>query len=81
MRKMLSAAFSTRTLSEQEGIVTKAVDQFMECLGSGGTQPEGLNMTKWYEMVAFDSLGDMAFGESFHSLEAGKAPILVSLVS
>ncbi|KAK1976432.1 cytochrome P450 [Colletotrichum cereale] len=57
MRKMLSAAFSTRVLMDQEDIITKAVDQFIVRLGMDGAQPKGLNMTKWYEMVAFDSLG------------------------
>lgn len=72
MRKMLSAAFSTRVLMEQEDIITKAVDQFVTRLGTDGAQTNGLNMTKWYEMVAFDTLGEMAFGESFHSVEAGE---------
>ncbi|KAF4910857.1 Cytochrome P450 monooxygenase BOT4 [Colletotrichum fructicola] len=72
MRKMLSAAFSTRVLTEQEDIITRTVDQFVVRLGTDGAQVNGLNMTKWYEMVAFDSLGEMAFGESFHSVQAGK---------
>ncbi|TEA19177.1 Cytochrome P450 monooxygenase BOT4 [Colletotrichum sidae] len=72
MRKMLSAAFSTRVLMDQEDIIGKVVDQFITRLGADGAQPKGLNMTKWYEMVAFDALGEMAFGESFHSVEAGQ---------
>ncbi|KAL6862465.1 hypothetical protein ACO1O0_002698 [Amphichorda felina] len=27
-------------------------------------------MSKWYEMISFDTLGEMAFGESFHSVKA-----------
>ncbi|TDZ61725.1 Cytochrome P450 monooxygenase BOT4 [Colletotrichum trifolii] len=73
MRKMLSAAFSTRVLMDQEDIIGKVVDQFITRLGADGAQPKGLNMTKWYEMVAFDALGEMAFGESFHSVEAALA--------
>ena len=46
---------------EQEDIITKAVDQFVTRLGMDGAQVDGLNMTKWYEMVAFDTLGEMAF--------------------
>jgi len=72
MRKMLSAAFSTRVLMDQEDIITKAVDQFVTKLGADGAQANGPNMTKWYEMVAFDTLGEMAFGESFHSVEDGE---------
>ena len=29
-------------------------------------------MTVWYEMLAFDILGEMAFGESFHCIEDGR---------
>ncbi|KAL3417255.1 BCL4p [Phlyctema vagabunda] len=31
----------------------------------------GLNMTKWFEMISFDILGEMAFGEGFHCVEDG----------
>lgn len=57
---------------EQEDIITKAVDEFITRLGTDGVQAKGLNMTKWYEMVAFDTVGEMAFGESFHSVHAGE---------
>lgn len=72
MRKMLSAAFSTKMLLDQEDIITKTVDAFVYRLGEDRFRTEGLDMTKWYEMIAFDSLGEMAFGESFHSVKAGK---------
>ncbi|KAM7203151.1 putative cytochrome P450 [Naviculisporaceae sp. PSN 640] len=73
MRKSLSSAFSTKSLSEQEHIVNQTVDKFIDKLGLlGGKESEGLNMTKWYEMVSFDILGEMAFGESFHCLENDK---------
>lgn len=71
MRKMISAAFSTKSLLEQENIVAKEIDEFVERLGKDGANPNGINMTKWYEMVTFDTLGEMAFGESFHSVKQG----------
>ncbi|USP74920.1 cytochrome P450 [Curvularia clavata] len=68
MRRMLSAAFSQRALLEQETMVSGTIDRFVEIIGKKSiTEP--LNMTKWYEMVSFDILGEMAFGESFHSIE------------
>jgi hypothetical protein len=76
MRKNLSAAFSTRALMEQEDIVNNCVDKFVEKIGSmKESTGKGLNMTKWYEMVSFDILGEMAFGESFHAVENGKSLI------
>ncbi|KAF6824735.1 benzoate 4-monooxygenase cytochrome p450 [Colletotrichum plurivorum] len=72
MRKMLSPAFSQRGLLEQEEIISRIVDKFVNIMGEkAGPGSKGLNMTKWYEMNTFDILGEMAFGESFHSLDAG----------
>ncbi|KAF5027086.1 hypothetical protein F66182_798 [Fusarium sp. NRRL 66182] len=72
MKKSLSGAFSTKALTQQEEIVQKCVDGFTRRLGQDGTSKHGLNMTKWFEMIAFDILGEMAFGETFHCIEKGK---------
>jgi hypothetical protein len=71
MRKMLSAAFATKSLVEQEHIISDAVDSFITRIGANEGQAKGLNMTKWFEMVSFDVLGEMAFGQSFDSVKAG----------
>ncbi|KZL72864.1 benzoate 4-monooxygenase cytochrome P450 (BCL4p) [Colletotrichum tofieldiae] len=72
MRKMLNPAFSQRGLLEQEEIISGIIDKFVSILGEkAGPGTKGLNMTKWYEMNSFDILGEMAFGESFHSLDTG----------
>jgi len=75
MKKSLSGAFSTKALGEQESIVQKCVDEFVVEVGrrcEKNGDGKGLNMTKWYEMVSFDILGEMAFGESFRCIENGK---------
>ena len=72
MKAFLSAAFSSKALLEQEAIVARAIDAFMDRVGrDGGPCSAGLNMTKWFEMIAFDILGEMAFGQSFGCVEAG----------
>ena len=72
MRKNLSAAFSTRALLEQEPIINKCVNEFIDKIGKmQESTTKGLNMTKWYEMISFDILGEMAFGESFHAVTNG----------
>lgn len=73
MKKSLSAAFSTKALVQQESIVRRCVDGFVRRLGADGACEKGLNMTKWFEMIAFDILGEMAFGETFHCIENGKS--------
>ncbi|KAM5458304.1 hypothetical protein MaudCBS49596_000217 [Microsporum audouinii] len=69
MRKSLTPAFSTKALAEQESIVQMCIDEFIEKVGEQGTQEKGLDMTKWFEMLAFDILGEMAFGETLHCIQ------------
>lgn len=59
MKKSLSAAFSAKALTEQETIVSQCVDRFVTRVGELGADGHGLDMTKWYEMVAFDVLGEL----------------------
>ncbi|KAI0145606.1 cytochrome P450 [Xylariaceae sp. FL1272] len=81
MRKMLNPAFSQRGLLEQEAIITGVVNKFIRILlEKGGPSSKGLNMTKWFEMNSFDILGEMAFGESFHSLDTGTPHFWADLV-
>ena len=81
MKKNLSNAFSTKALMEQEQLVGKLIDAFIHRIGKdGGPATDGLNMTKWYEMVAFDILGEMAFGESFGCIETGKPHFWADLI-
>lgn len=73
MKSFLSAAFSTKALMEQEEIVAHVVDAFISRIGyDGGPKTQGLNMTKWFEMLAFDILGEMAFGQSFECVQKGE---------
>lgn len=79
MRKMLSAAFSTKSLGAQESIIANSVEEFITRIGVDGACAKGINMSKWYEMISFDTLGEMAFGESFHSVKAGKFRLPLSM--
>ncbi|PSK33975.1 Isotrichodermin C-15 hydroxylase [Elsinoe australis] len=69
MKKNLSAAFSTKALLDQEHIIRKCVDSMVAKVRLRGSAPNGINMTHWAEMVSFDILGEMAFGESFHCVQ------------
>lgn len=76
MKRDLTAAFSTQALYEQEGLISECVDRFVRKIGE---LAEPLNMTKWFEMISFDVLGEMAFGESFRAVENGKVEMLPGL--
>jgi hypothetical protein len=57
MKRSLTSAFSTRALTEQEPVINKCVDEFMDKIGSlKEARERGLDMTHWFEMVAFGSL-------------------------
>ncbi|KAI1128171.1 cytochrome P450 [Nemania abortiva] len=81
MRKMLNPAFSQRGLLEQEEIISGVIDKFVRIIGEkGGPDSKGINMTRWYEMNSFDILGEMAFGESFLSLDTGDLHFWAAIV-
>ncbi|KAJ8113034.1 hypothetical protein ONZ43_g5250 [Nemania bipapillata] len=81
MRKMLNPAFSQRGLLEQEEIITSVIDKFVKIIGEkGGPDSKGINITRWLEMNSFDILGEMAFGESFHSLDTGDLHFWAAIV-
>jgi len=72
MKRSLAAAFSNKALGDQEFIIHDSIDQFLERIENLSSSSGDINLTEWYGMVAFDVLGEMAFGESFGSIQDGK---------
>jgi hypothetical protein len=72
-KKSLAAAFSTKALTAQEHVVQRCFDDFITKLGPASQKMglQGINVVSWFEMVTFDILGEMAFGESFGCIENG----------
>ncbi|KAI3322259.1 cytochrome P450 [Xylariaceae sp. AK1471] len=70
MRRHLAHAFSDHSLSEQEAIVAETVDKFIRLAGRRGARPEGFDMGKGLEMMTFDIIGDLAFGETFGGVDS-----------
>lgn len=77
MKKSLSPAFSTKALMEQEEIIQRCVDGFVDKVGHESKRERGINVSDWYEMIAFDILGEMAFGETFHCVENGSIRLII----
>jgi cytochrome P450 len=72
MRRLLAHAFSNTSLHEQEDTVAKTVDRLIQVIGEQGGEPgAAVNIGKAYEMMAFDIIGDLAFGETFQALGNG----------
>jgi len=71
MKRKLSHGFSAKALSEQEDIVHSYLDKFIRQMNVHAAGPKGDEMVKWYNFFTFDVIGDLAFGESFGSLNDG----------
>ncbi|KAL2822604.1 benzoate 4-monooxygenase cytochrome P450 [Aspergillus granulosus] len=67
MRRYLAHAFSDHSLTEQEPLIARTIDRFMEQTGIKGA--EGFDIGKGFEMMTFDIIGDLAFGETFRGVE------------
>lgn len=79
MRKLLSHAFSDSALRQQEDILNKYFNLLISGLSSRITKSEDnttasvtVDLTKWYNFLTFDIIGDLCFGESFGALESGE---------
>lgn len=73
MRRFLSHAFSQRSLAEQESLIAGVIDTFMRQLNEKAKEGAVIDLTMWFNMMTFDIIGELAFGESFQGIETGKA--------
>ncbi|KAI0179448.1 benzoate 4-monooxygenase cytochrome P450 [Hypoxylon sp. FL1284] len=80
MRKYLANAFSERSLADQESLISEIVDQLIVQIG-GERGEKGLNMVQWFNMLTFDIIGSLAFGETFKGVETGHTHKWISLVT
>ncbi|KAM7203149.1 Cytochrome P450 [Naviculisporaceae sp. PSN 640] len=80
MRRYLSSAFSDRSLREQEHLIAKNVDAFIDQVGRLGSASEGVDMTTWFNLMTFDIIGDLAFGMSFDGISSGKTHSWIAVV-
>ncbi|PGG95903.1 hypothetical protein AJ79_09813 [Helicocarpus griseus UAMH5409] len=72
IRRQLSHAFSEKALREQEGLIMAYFDVLMEKLADVAATGGKVDMVKWYNFTTFDIVSDLAFGESFSSLNNGE---------
>ena len=72
MRKYLSHAFSDKSLKEQEYLIAEMADLFIEQVGRLGAADTGIDFVKWFNLLTFDIIGSLAFGEPFGGLQSGK---------
>ncbi|KAF9729395.1 hypothetical protein PMIN06_011064 [Paraphaeosphaeria minitans] len=78
MRKYLANAFSDRSLKEQEHLIARVIDTFVDQIGTHGR--DGINLTTWFNLMTFDVIGELAFGKSFGGVESGKVHEWIAVV-
>ncbi|GME32624.1 uncharacterized protein LAJ45_07093 [Neofusicoccum parvum] len=80
LRKLYAHAFSTKALQKQEEIVQGHIHGFLRQLHTLGNTNDDLDMSKWFELVTFDVISDLTFGESFGSVQSGIHHPIVSVI-
>ncbi|KAI1289085.1 cytochrome P450 [Xylaria venustula] len=83
MRRLLANAFSMTSLTEQEELIRGTIDRFIDVFKTKTVkQGAAFDVTKGYERMTFDIIGDLAFGETFGALETDTPhPWVESLLS
>lgn len=69
MRRLLSHAFSKSSLLKQEELITESVNRFIHLIRAKIGQ--NIDIVDLFERIAFDIIGNLAFGENFEALERG----------
>ncbi|KAL8284314.1 hypothetical protein RB600_008943 [Gaeumannomyces tritici] len=68
-RRAMAAGFKEGAMYEQEPIIMYYVDLLCQRLSELSKDGSPVNILRWFNMMTFDLIGDLSFGESFHSLE------------
>lgn len=67
----MAHAFSETALREQEPLVKEHIARLIEQLSKRAERRERVDMNEWYNLIAFDVVSDLSFGESLDALHAG----------
>lgn len=70
-RRTLAHAFSDANLKEQEDIITKYIEMFLDYIGKKTANGDAINIVDWLNFTTFDIIGDLTFSDPYHSLEGG----------
>lgn len=70
MRRLLTHAFSSKALREQEEILHVYADMLVDKLNGlfGESTSPVVDLARWFNFTTFDLIGDLAFGEPFGCL-------------
>ncbi|KAH8886304.1 cytochrome P450 [Thozetella sp. PMI_491] len=80
VRKLLAPAFSAKSLRDQEHVIHRYVNLFIEQMERIGHSRDGVEMPEAFTWLTFDITGELAFGESFEAVENARSHFWVSLI-
>ncbi|KAL8909504.1 MAG: hypothetical protein Q9207_000184 [Kuettlingeria erythrocarpa] len=69
IRRLLSHAFSDKALREQEPLIQGYIDSLVTGLKKSMDTDGKVDLSKWFNWMTFDIIGDLAFGEPFDCLK------------
>lgn len=72
LKKILGRCFTSREMKAQESFIQSHVKNLVEKLRVEGARPDGAEVGNWTICYSSDTIGDLALGQSFGSLETGK---------
>ena len=83
MRRMLSYAFSMSNLLENEDVLIRRTDEFLDVIGNSQSEDgkKGMNIVQKFNYVTFNIMGEMSFGDSWDlrlEEQPGQSPSLRS---
>jgi hypothetical protein len=79
IRRFFLHGFSEKALRNQEPIMNKYFNLFIQRLHENCA--EAVDINKWFDLLGFDVIGDLTFGESFGGLEKSKFHVSLSVPS
>ncbi|KAL8997115.1 MAG: hypothetical protein Q9169_003551 [Polycauliona sp. 2 TL-2023] len=77
-RRLWSAAFSDKALRGYETRILKYRRKLLSQIDASGDQP--LDVSKWFNLYTYDTMGDLAFGRSFKMLDASEQHWAIKLL-
>ncbi|KAL4958020.1 cytochrome P450 [Aspergillus filifer] len=71
-RRLLNHAFSEKGLQEQQKLITKYIDIFINKVDNFAKTGQPIDLTKWFVMVGFDVISDLGWSEPLNCVERGE---------
>jgi cytochrome P450 len=76
--KQLHPAFAARSLRRQEEIVHVHIDRFVALIERKESTGESIPVKEWFDWLAFDIAGEMAYGRQFENVGQSRASLFLS---